>query len=226
MFMKTILAATLALSAQASLAQDSQAEGKTEITREQAMAVFQNMNAEQKAQVTAMLNPQSLQDGYIKMSSGRVRKYMPIVCAKVTAGALIMGGTSLSCISADLKLFTVTAFGAFQIQLEASANIAGGFLSSDLTTGIYPLDFSAAGYKFVGGGVLSGGGINLVFGGPGLGGHITWGVPSDSMFGGQLEVKVMGSGNSSRSNGNTGSGNSDTELRGGGNPLLNQPLYE
>jgi hypothetical protein len=108
------------------------------------------------------------------------------LCAGYKLNALV-GGTELHCSTLTLQTFKVETLGV-ELAVELSANIIVGYGHPE--EGIHPLNFSAGLYGLLGGMVMTGGGINMGALGIGIGGHVNYGVPADSLFGGQLRIHL------------------------------------
>ena len=70
-----------------------------------------------------------------------------------------------------------------------AAKFSIGYAVGPITQGIYEMNLKIGGYKVIGGTVLSGGPLKLIGAGLGVGGGISFGVPADSLFGGQLVIE-------------------------------------
>jgi hypothetical protein len=112
----------------------------------------------------------------------------PFVCVGLQGG-MLAGGWSYKCVSSRLETFTISSFGVLLIA-EVSANLVVGSVIGKVQSGLFPLTFTAGAYYNVGGTVIVGGGLLFLGAGVGMGTHLNYGVPEDSMFGGQLEVAV------------------------------------
>ncbi|MBC7742513.1 MAG: hypothetical protein H7061_09960 [Bdellovibrionaceae bacterium] len=111
----------------------------------------------------------------------------PFACIGAESGLGVARAT-YQCVSARGQHF-VLAIGGLELSAILAANFSTGYAVGPIERGIYDLRLKAGVYKGVGGTVLSGGNLKLIGVGAGLGGQINFGVPADSLFGGQLVIE-------------------------------------
>jgi hypothetical protein len=112
---------------------------------------------------------------------------MPITCIGAESGVIASFAT-YKCMSAMGQPFTITIAGV-ELSAILAANISVGFATGPIQRGSYEMNFRAGAYKGVGGTIISGGNVHLLGAGLGLGVNLSFGVPADSMFGGQLVIE-------------------------------------
>lgn len=119
----------------------------------------------------------------LKKLSKTVEKNI-FLCVGYKLNALV-GLSEFYCSTLSLQTFKVSSVGV-EMAAEASGNILIGY--GQPVDGIHEMNFSAGLYGLFGGTIISGGGIKMGGVGLGLGAHLSYGVPSDSLFGGQMII--------------------------------------
>ncbi|MBN8542431.1 MAG: hypothetical protein J0L82_18725 [Deltaproteobacteria bacterium] len=154
-----------------------------------ALPIDQRMAYEDLLKDAQLVIPGDSDDGVRLKKIGLLsRTPNPFVCVGMQGG-IIAGGMGYKCVSSRLDTFTIFSFGVLPIA-ELSANLVVGSVIGKLKNGIFPVSFTAGAYYKVGGTVMVADGLLFLGAGAGMGAHLNYGVPSDSMFGGQLEVSI------------------------------------
>lgn len=110
----------------------------------------------------------------------------PFVCIGAESAAVLARATYQCLSTRGHFTFSVTGIEA---ALLLAANLSFGYARGPITQGLYKMNVKIGAYKGIGGTIMNGGPLRLFGVGLGLGGEINYGVPADSLFGGQLTIE-------------------------------------
>ncbi|MFN8845432.1 MAG: hypothetical protein ACK5V3_09615 [Bdellovibrionales bacterium] len=127
-------------------------------------------------------------DKSLAISNVEQRKsIIPFACIGTESGAIVARAT-YQCFSARGQFFTLSIYGV-ELELLLAANLSFGYATKKIEKGTYELNFKLGAYKGLGGSVINAGPLRLLGVGLGYGGGVSYGVPVDSLFGGQLVIE-------------------------------------
>lgn len=139
------------------------------------------------AQIPSVEDLSKVDKSITTLNSQQRNAITPFACIGAESAAAVARAT-YQCLSARGQFFTLSVSGV-EISLLLAANFSVGYAVGPIEKGGHEMRLKISGYKTVGGTILSGGPLRLIGAGLGLGGGISYGVPSDSLFGGQLVIE-------------------------------------
>lgn len=126
-----------------------------------------------------------------KMSDGKLdEKIRVMACVQAQGGIFLVAGQGLKCVNSDGDTFTMESAGAFELSFGVSGGLATGYHYGPARSGYHAVELGAGLHILVGGSVLMTGPYRILNGGVGAGIQLKYGVPRDSLFGGQIRVSV------------------------------------
>ncbi|MBX3019775.1 MAG: hypothetical protein KF767_17950 [Bdellovibrionaceae bacterium] len=123
-------------------------------------------------------------------SNGVDSKIRVMACVQIQGGIVLVAGQGLKCVNSDGDIFTMQSFGAFELTAGIAGGVATGYHYGPARNGNYGVKLGAGLHVLLGGSVLITGPYRILNVGAGAGLQAKWGVPRDSMFGGQIHVTV------------------------------------
>lgn len=190
-----IMAAAIFISFGASPSFASDAVSAVEVKAEfqnQLDQMSANKRGQVKAQLEEILAEAEEQNLLQTVANGAPdRRIRAFVCVQAQAGIGLVAGHGLACVNTDGDTFSMTSLGAFEFTIGGSGGVALGYHIGPAVSGINSVELGAGLHFGLGGSVLITGDYRLLNLGVGAGITLKYGVPRDSLFGGQVETTVL-----------------------------------